>query len=156
MVSLVDLTEARGTVRFGAVTEHDRAEGRVTAPAPGRRTGIVRPVPVQAQPACGSVQAIVRIRLAPDLSREVFEAHLRAIAAVRSAVHVIGDVDYELRLACRDLADLGVVLASLRRCQGTDVVSTALVLREVVGLNRRARSIPDWGTVPRPRQTRSA
>jgi Lrp/AsnC family leucine-responsive transcriptional regulator len=102
------------------------------------------------------VQATVRIRLAPNLSREVFEAHLRAIAAVRSAVHVIGDVDYELRLACRDLADLGVVLASLRRCQGTEVVSTALVLREVKGLNRRARSIPDWGTVPRQRQTRSA
>jgi hypothetical protein len=102
------------------------------------------------------VQAIVRIRLAPYLSREVFEAHLRAIAAVRSAVRVIGDVDYELRLACHDLADLGVVLASLRRCQGTEVVSTALVLREVAGLNRRARSIPDWGTVPRPRQTRSA
>ena len=156
MVLLVGLADGRGAARFGAVTEHDHAEGRVTAPAPRRRTGIVRPVPAQAQPACGSVQAIVRIRLAPYLSREVFEAHLRAIVPVRSAVHVIGDVDYELRLACRDLADLGVVLASLRRCQGTEVVSTALLLREVEGLNRRARSIPDWGTVPRPRQTRSA
>jgi hypothetical protein len=102
------------------------------------------------------VQATVRVRLAPCLSREGFEAHLRTIPAVRSALYVIGDVDYELRLACRDLADLGVVLASLRRCQGTEVVSTALLLREVEGLNRRARSIPDWGTVPRPRQTRSA
>jgi Lrp/AsnC ligand binding domain len=154
MVLLVGLADGRGAARFGAVTEHDRAEGRVTTPV--SRRGIVRPVPAQAQPAGGSVQAVVRIRLAPYLSREVFEAHLRAIAAVRSAVHVIGDVDYDLRLACRDLADLGVVLASLRRCQGTEVVSTALVLREVAGLNRRARSIPDWGTVPRPRQTRSA
>jgi hypothetical protein len=105
---------------------------------------------------CGLVQASARVRLAPYLSREVFEAHLRAIPAVRSAVHVIGDVDYELRLECRDLADLGVVLASLRRCRGTEVASTALVVREVEGLNRRARSVPDWGTVPRPRQTRSA
>ena len=152
MVLLVDLTDARGAPRFGAVTGHDRAEGRVTAPAPRRRTGQWGKL----RPACGLVQATVRIRLAPNLSREVFEAHLRAIAAVRSAVHVIGDVDYELRLACRDLADLGVVLASLRRCQGTEVVSTALVLREVKGLNRRARSIPDWGTVPPQRQTRSA
>ncbi len=110
----------------------------------------------KAQPTCGPVQATARVRLAPCLSREVFEAHLRTIPAVRSALYVIGDVDYELRLACRDLADLGVVLASLRRCQGTEVVSTALLLREVEGLNRRARSIPDWGTVPRPRQTRSA
>jgi hypothetical protein len=126
----------------------------VTTRVPRRRT--VRPVPGQAQSACGLVQASARVRLAPQLSREVFEAHLRAIPAVRSAAHVIGDVDYELRLECRDLADLGVVLASLRRCRGTEVASTALVLRDVEGLNRRARSIPDWGTVPRPRQTRSA
>jgi hypothetical protein len=126
----------------------------MTARVPQR--GTVRPVPAKAQPVCGSVQATARVRLAPYLSREMFEAHLRTIPAVRSALYVIGDVDYELRLACRDLADLGVVLASLRRCQGTEVVSTALLLREVEGLNRRARSIPDWGTVPRSRQTRSA
>ncbi len=120
------------------------------------RRGTVRPVPAKAQPACGPVQATARVRLAPGLSREVFEAHLRAIAAVRSAAYVIGDVDYELRLACRDLADLGVVLASLRSCQGTEVVSTALLLRDVEGLNRRVRPVPDWGTGPRPRQTRSA
>jgi Lrp/AsnC family transcriptional regulator, leucine-responsive regulatory protein len=65
---------------------------------------------------CGPVQAIARVRLAPRLSREVFEAHLRTIPAVRSASYVIGDVDYELRLACRDLADLAGVLASLRGC----------------------------------------
>jgi hypothetical protein len=126
----------------------------MTARVPQR--GTVRPVPAKAQPVCGSVQATARVRLAPYLSREMFEAHLRTIPAVRSALYVIGDVDYELRLACRDLADLGVVLASLRRCQGTEVVSTALLLREVEGLNRRARPVPDWGTVPRPRQTRSA
>lgn len=120
------------------------------------RRGTVRPVAAQAQPTCGRVQATARVRLAPCLSREVFEAHLRAIPAVRSAAYVIGDVDYELRLACRDLADLGVVLASLRSCRGTEVVSTALLLRNVEGLNRLARSVPDWGTGTRPRQTRSA
>jgi Lrp/AsnC ligand binding domain len=129
MVLLAGLAGARGAARFGAVIE---------------------------KPARGSVQATARVRLAPGLSHEVFEAHLRAIPAVRSAVYVIGDVDYELRLACRDLADLGVVLASLRGCQGTEVVSTALLLRDVEGLNRRVRSVPDWGTRPRPRQTRSA
>ena len=120
------------------------------------RRGTVRPDPAKAQPACGPVQAIAQVRLAPHLPREVFEQNLRAIAAVRSALHVIGDIDYELRLACRDLADLGVVLASLRSCQGTEVVSTALLLRDVEGLNRRARSVRDWGTGPRARQTRSA
>jgi DNA-binding Lrp family transcriptional regulator len=119
----------------------------------------VRPAPVRAQPARparGSVQAIARIRLAPHLSREVFEQSLRAIPAVRSAVHVIGDVDYELRIDCRDLAGLEDVLSSLRGCRGTEVESTALVLSEVEGLSRRAHPAADWGKVPRPRQHRSA
>ena len=146
IVLLAGLAGARGATRFGAVIEDGHS--------PRRRT--VRPVPAQAQPACGSVQAIARVRLAPCLSRQVFEQNLRTVPAVRSAVHVIGDVDSELRLVCRDLADLGFVLSSLRRCRGTEVVSTALVLREVEGLSRRARSIPGWGTAPRSRQTRSA
>ena len=126
----------------------------MTTRLPRRR--IVQPVPATAQPTCGSVHATARVRLAPCLSRQVFEPHLRTIPAVRSAADVIGDVDYELRLECRDLAHLGFVLASLRPFQGTEVVSTALVLGDVEGLGRRARSIPDWGTAPRPRQTRSA
>ena len=105
---------------------------------------------------CGPVQAIAWLRLAPYLSRQAFEAHLRTIPAVRSAVHIIGDVDYELRLACRDLADLEVALGSLRGCRGTEVASSALVLGEVEGLGRRARSMADWGTAPRPHQARSA
>jgi len=126
----------------------------VTTRVSRRRT--VRPVLANAQPTCGSVRAITRVRLAPYLSREVFERQLRAIPAVRSAVRVIGDVDYELRLECRDLADLGIVLTSLRAVRGTEVASTALVLGDVAGLGRQVRSIADWGTAPRPRQTRSA
>ncbi len=102
------------------------------------------------------MQALARVRLAPGLPRQAFEAHLRTIPAVRSAVHVIGDVDYEVRLACRDLADLEVVLGSLRGCRGTEVVSSALVLSEVEGLARRLRPPAAWGTVPRTRQARSA
>jgi hypothetical protein len=121
-----------------------------------RQRRAVRPVPAKALPACGPVQAIAWVRLAPYLSREVFEAHLRTIPAVRSAVHIIGDVDYELRLACRDLADLEVALGSLRGCRGTEVASSALVLGEVEGLGRRARPIPNWATASRPHQARSA
>ena len=104
----------------------------MTTPVPRRPT--VQPVPAKAQPTCGSVRAIARVRLAPYLSREVFEGQLRAIPAVRSAVIVVGDVDYELRLKCRDLAHLEAVLSSLRTCRGTEVASTALVLRDVTGL----------------------
>jgi DNA-binding Lrp family transcriptional regulator len=158
MVLLAGLARARGVARFGAVVEDGHAEIRVAAPASARvpRRPTVQPVPAKAQPTCGSVRAIARVRLAPYLSREAFERQLRAIPAVRSAVIVIGDVDYELRLECRDLAHLAIVLSSLRAVRGTEVASTALVLRDVAGLGRRALSAADWGTAPRPRQTRSA
>jgi len=93
------------------------------------------------------VQAIARIRLAPDKHREVFEQQLRMTPAVVSAAHVTGDVDYELRLACDGVASLGAVLAGLRGCGGIEVASTALVLREVPGLGIG----PSLEVLPRPR-----
>jgi DNA-binding Lrp family transcriptional regulator len=159
MVPLAGVPFARGVARFGPVIESDHAQARVTRHRP------IRPLPAKPQPACGPVQAqpaygpvraIARIRLTSGLSYQAFERSIRDIPAVRSAVRVIGDVDYELRLECPDLAHLGGVLTSLRACRGTEVASTVLVTREVEGLGRRARSIADWGTAPRPRQTRSA
>ncbi len=96
-----------------------------------------RPVLAETVPECGPVQAIVRVRLAPGKPRQAFEWQLRAIPAVLSAVCVIGEVDYELRLACPDVADLATVLTGLRGCGGVEVVSTALVLGEVPGLGQR-------------------
>lgn len=126
----------------------------MTARGPARRA--VRPVRTNAQSACGSVQALARVRLASCRSRQEFEQDLRSIPAVRSAVRVIGDVDYELRLECSDLPQLGAVLTRLRACRGIEVASTALVVGDVVGLRRRTLSVPDWGTPSRPRQPRSA
>jgi Lrp/AsnC family transcriptional regulator, leucine-responsive regulatory protein len=112
-----------------------------------------RPVLAEPAPERRPVQAIARVRLAPDKPRPVFEWQLRAIPAVLSAVHVIGDVDYELRLACRDLAGLATVLSGLRGCGGVEVVSTALVLGEVPGLGQRGLAVLDWEALPRPCET---
>lgn len=109
-----------------------------------------RSVVAETVPAGRSVQAIARVRLAPDQPRQAFERQLRTIPAVRSAVHVIGDVDYELRLACPDVADLSTALTSLRGC--SQMVSTALVLDEVAGLGQPGPAILDWGARPRPRK----
>ena len=81
-----------------------------------------------------AVRAIARIRLAPAVSREIFEKELREIPAVLAAWHVTGDVDYETLITCRDLAAMGVVLGDLRRCSGGEVASADLVLSEVTGL----------------------
>jgi hypothetical protein len=46
---------------------------------------------------------------------------------------VTGDVDYELLIACRAIADLDSVLTCLRGCGGTEMASAELVLHEVAG-----------------------
>jgi hypothetical protein len=115
-----------------------------------------RPVLTETAPARRPVQAIARVRLAPGKPRQTFEWQLRAIPAVLSAMRVIGDVDYELRLACPGVTDLATVLTSLRGCGGVEVVSTALVLDEVPGLGQREPALLDRGTLPRPRKTLSA
>ena len=83
------------------------------------------------------VQAIVRVRLVPSASRPEFERYLRTVPAVRSACQVAGDVDYELRLACADIAGLDAVLTALRRCGSAASTSTGLVVRDVPGLGEQ-------------------
>ena len=97
------------------------------------------------------VTAIVRVRLAPWLRSQAFERWLRAIPAVQYAALVTGDVDYEIRLECRDFADLGDLLAFVRGCRAVEVESIALVLHEVEGLGQRRRDMADEVTVPRLR-----
>jgi len=80
------------------------------------------------------VQAVVRVRLAPATSRQAFEQHLRTLACVLCAWQVAGEVDYELRVACSDIADLDAMLTDLRR-GGAEGTSTGLVLRGVPGLS---------------------
>jgi Lrp/AsnC family transcriptional regulator, leucine-responsive regulatory protein len=102
-------------------------------------------------PVCSSVQAIVRVRLAPRVECRAFEWWLRAVPAVLSAVLVTGDVDYELQLNCRGFADLGDVLTRIRGYRGVEVHSTALVLHEVAGLGEHHQVIPDGVTLRRLR-----
>ena len=103
-----------------------------------RRLRIARGPTVKARPAAAPaadpVQAVIHVRLAPAASRQGFEEYLRTLPPVLCAWQVTGDVDYELLVACPAIADLGGVLACLRRCGGTEVTSAGLVLREVSGL----------------------
>jgi hypothetical protein len=88
------------------------------------------------------VQAVIRVRLAPAASRRGFERYVQALASVRCAWQVTGDVDYELLVTCRAITDLDGVLACLRGCGGTEVTSAELVLREVAGLGAAGRARP--------------
>ena len=109
-------------------------------PAPHRRERPPHRLRVAVSPAAKAVivgdlvQAVVRVRLAPAASRRGFEQYVRTLACVRCAWQVTGDVDYELLVACRAIADLDGVLTCLRGCKGTEVTSAGLVVREVAGL----------------------
>jgi hypothetical protein len=105
-------------------------------------------VPYESAPATTRTEAICRVRLAPGLSSQAFEQWLKTVPTICSAVCLTGDVDYELRLCCRDFAELGEVIGCLRGCGGAEVASTALVLREVPGLGGKA---PRLRRLPRPR-----
>jgi hypothetical protein len=108
-------------------------------PAPHRREGPRGRLRVAARPKAkvvvvgDPVQAVVRVRLAPAASRRGIEQCVRALGCVRCARQVTGDVDYELLVTCRAIADLDSLLACLRGCDGTEVTTAALVLREVAG-----------------------
>jgi hypothetical protein len=60
MVLLAGLAGAIGAARFGGVVENDHAEGRVTARAPGRRTGWWR----ELLPADPGLVAVLRLTVA--------------------------------------------------------------------------------------------
>jgi hypothetical protein len=109
-------------------------------PAPDVRVSVAATAPLQ---------AIVRVKLAPCLRSQAFEQWLREIPSVLRAAHVTGEVDYEVQLDCRSLADLGDVLSRIRSCKGVCVASTALVLHEVAGLTLNRQAVPDEVTMQR-------
>jgi hypothetical protein len=86
------------------------------------------------------VQATVRVRLAPALAIKDFERWLRASRPVLDAALITGDADYELRIECRNFADLGDSLTRVCGYPGVQVVSAGLVLHEVPGLERHNRA----------------
>ena len=77
----------------------------------------------------GALQALVRVQLRPGVEPGGFEPHLRAGAAVAEAWRLAGDCDFEVRVACRSVADLDAVVTVLRDAGG--ITSTILVLRRV-------------------------
>ena len=87
--------------------------------APHRRKRPPRRLLVAAAPAAKAVivgdpvQAVVRVRLAPAASRRGFEQYVRTLTCVRYGWQVTGEVDYELLVVCRAVADLDGVLTCL-------------------------------------------
>jgi hypothetical protein len=95
-----------------------RGDGRVRVEAPRRTQAAGRPA-AKTVVVGSPVQAVVRIRLAPGVSRRAFEQYVGTLACVRCAWQVTGEVDYELLAACPVVADLDDLLACPRGRRGT-------------------------------------
>ena len=64
--------------------------------------------------------ALIDVRLAAAGTNEAFEAEVAELEAVTDALHVTGRFDYQLRVACRDTAELDRLLRRLKRGGGGD------------------------------------
>jgi Lrp/AsnC family leucine-responsive transcriptional regulator len=73
--------------------------------------------------------ALIDVRLAAVGSNEAFEADMSKLEPIMDAVHVTGRFDYQLRVACRDTAELDRLLRHLKRDGGVTETETRVVLR---------------------------
>ncbi len=77
-----------------------------------------------------TIEAIVEVKLNPDTSAVAFEAALRHLPQLVSAMLVTGSFDYAVRVACVDRDDLVSVTETLRR-HGVRDIQARLLLREL-------------------------
>ena len=73
--------------------------------------------------------ALIDVRLAASGTNEAFERATAKLEPVTDAVHVTGRFDYQLRVACRDTAELDRLLRHLKRDGGATETETRVVLR---------------------------
>lgn len=76
--------------------------------------------------------ALIDLKLGANQTRAGFEEALRGIPGVLSAMLMTGKSDYQLRVACRDAADLDALIGTLRERAGAVDTYSHVVLRELV------------------------
>src|SRR5215213_3764418 len=96
-----------------------------------RRAGVITGFTATVDPGAAGrrLVALVDVRLAAAGTNEAFEAEVAGLEAVTDALHVIGRFDYQLRVACRDTAELDRLLRHLKREGGVTETETRVVLR---------------------------
>lgn len=78
------------------------------------------------------VEALVDVRLASDQDDAGFEAAVARLPAVVEDVHLTGGTDHQLRVACRDVAELNELLRGLRAVDGVAGIETRLILHQAI------------------------
>lgn len=79
-----------------------------------------------------AMTALIDLRLNPQASPDQFERVASELNGVQEITFLTGRFDFQLRVACRDAADLDRLLRELRATAGVAETETRLVLRDIL------------------------
>jgi Lrp/AsnC family transcriptional regulator, leucine-responsive regulatory protein len=96
-----------------------------------REAGVITGFVALVDPAAGgrALQALVGITLAAGTDSDEFASRAARLEPVAEVLHLTGAPDYQLRVACRDTAELDALLRTLRLRLGVADTETTIVLR---------------------------
>jgi Lrp/AsnC family leucine-responsive transcriptional regulator len=96
-----------------------------------RKAGVITGFVALVDPAAGgrNLEALVGITLAPATDSDDFATAAARLEPVVEVLHLTGAPDYQLRVACRDTAELDALLRTLRLRYGAADTETTIVLR---------------------------
>jgi Lrp/AsnC family transcriptional regulator, leucine-responsive regulatory protein len=96
-----------------------------------RRAGVITGFVALVDPAAGGrvLEALVGVTLARGTDSDAFAAAADRLEPVTEVLHLSGEPDYQLRVACRDTAELDALLRTLRLRHGAADTDTTIILR---------------------------
>jgi Lrp/AsnC family leucine-responsive transcriptional regulator len=96
-----------------------------------RADGVIRGFVALIDPAAGGrhLEALVGITLSPGVDSDQFAIEASRLSQVIEVLHLTGAPDYQLRVACKDTAELDTLLRTLRLRHGAADTDTTIVLR---------------------------
>jgi Lrp/AsnC family leucine-responsive transcriptional regulator len=96
-----------------------------------RRAGVITGFAARVDPAAGgrTLEALVGVTLAMGTDSDDFASAAARLDAVTEVLHLAGSPDYQLRVSCRDTAELDALLRTLRLRLGAADTETTIVLR---------------------------
>jgi Lrp/AsnC family transcriptional regulator, leucine-responsive regulatory protein len=96
-----------------------------------RRSGVITGFTALVDPAAGGrvLEALVGVTLATGTDSDAFAAAAARLEPVTEVLHLTGAPDYQLRVACRDTAELDLLLRALRLKLGAVDTETTVILR---------------------------
>jgi len=96
-----------------------------------RHQGVITGFTALVDPAAGGrvLEALVGVTLRHGVDSDAFAVAAARLEPVAEVLHLSGAPDYQLRVACRDTAELDRLLRHLKREGGVSETDTRVVLR---------------------------